>query len=609
MSQLPRPDFADEGERHGFCSSARMNEAPTTNPALQAWVQMVADHAQPDRVHWCVGTKSEGADLAGEMVRAGQLIELDPKCHPRSFLYRTHPGDVDPADATTYVSTHKSSDAGPTNRWMSRDEAQKRVWPLFQGAMRGRTMYVVPYVMGPLHSQFGSVGIEITDSPYIVLCLGLMTRMGRAALDRLGDTKHFVRGLHSTGDLSPKRRFVVHFPDESEVWSVGSGNAANALLSKKFHALRLASVQARADGWLAEHMSLVGLTNPDGETHYIAVAASNARDRGELANFAPALPGWKVESLGGDVCWMRPGDDGRLWAVNPDFGVFDSVTSLSSAAMQKSVDALPSDVIFTNVALRAGRRVWWEGQEGSLEEDEHIEDWRGATWTEHVAASPAAHPRATFAVARRNWGKESASFGRNQGVPISAIVFCGRHARSSPLVYEARTWRHGVYVGATLVSEADGVDKPRHDPMAMRDFCGYNMGDYFEHWLSVGRKLNRPPTMFHINWFRTSIDGGRIWPGGAENIRVFKWILERVEGTASARSTPLGYVPTEESFDLSGLDLPPERLMQLLAGNSSALLRQAGRALEFLGGFRERLPGALLTEHRSLIRRLQESLH
>jgi phosphoenolpyruvate carboxykinase (GTP) len=584
-----------------------MNEAPTNNRTLQAWVQMAVAHANPSRVHWCDGTKSERADIASSMVKGGQLLELDPTTHPRSFLYRSHPSDVDAAP-TTFVSTQKSTDAGPTNRWMSRDEAQRRVWPLFRDSMRGRTMYVVPYLLGPPHSRFSSVGVEITDSPYIVLCLGLMTRMGRAALDRLEHAKNFVRGLHSLGDLSPDRRFVVHFPDDAEVWSIGSGNAMNALLSKS-HALRLASAQARKEGWLAEHMSLLGLTSPGGQTQYIAVATSNSRERGESASFAPALQGWSVESLGSDVCWMRPGNDGQLWAVNPDFGVFDSVASHASGATASPSQVLSSDVVFTDVALRAGRRVWWDASKDRLDEDELIEDWRGAPWTEQAALTPAAHPGATFAVARRDWTKDSASFERNQGVPISAIVFSGHQARSSPLVYEARTWRHGVYIGATLVSEAEGVEQPRHDPMAMRDFCGYNMGDYLEHWLSIGRKLNRPPAIFHVNWFRTGSDGRRLWPGGGENIRVFKWILERVDGTASARNSPLGYVPTHESLDLEGLDLPPDRLLHLLSGNAGALLRQAGRSLEFLGRFRDHLPAPLLSEHRSLIRHLQQSLH
>jgi len=578
----------------------------SANPVLLGWVRTVAEQTEPDRVHWCAGTNAERAEIARAMVDAGQLIELDPDAHPRSFLYRTHPTDAEPIAACNFVSTHKAVDAGPTNTWISRDEAQSKVWPLFRGSMRGRTMYVVPYVLGPLHSAFTSIGVQITDSPYIVLCLGLMTRMGRAVLDRLGDTRNFVRSVHSTGDLSSERRCVVHFPDAAEAWSIGSSNTANALLSKSSHSLRIASAQAREEGWLAEHMSLFGVTNPDGQTHYIAAVASSARERAELASPTPSRTGWKLELLSRDVCWMRPGNDGQLWAMNPECGVCDSIASLNDRPCSE-LGSSSSDTLFTNVALLPGGRVWWEGL-GRLDFNERVEDWRGMPWSPRATLSPAAHPRATF-IAGRRAAQDSASFERNQGVPISAILFCGGHARSLPLVYEAKSWRHGVFVGATLTSEGDNPDQPRHDPFGMRDACGYNLGDYLEHWLAVGRKLNRPPRFFHANWFRTSADGRRLWPGGSENIRVLKWILERVDGTASARDSSLGYVPTDDSLDLAGLDLPQDRLLQLLSGNQSALLRQAGRALEFLGKFREQLPAALLAEHRSLIRRLQESLH
>jgi phosphoenolpyruvate carboxykinase (GTP) len=409
------------------------------------------------------------------------------------------------------------------------------------------------------------------------------------------------------GDLSPERRFVVHFPEIAESWAIGSANAANALLSKSSHSLRIASVQAREDGWLAEHMALLAVTNPAGQTQYIAAVAPTTRDRAELAGFTPNLPGWKLELLGNDVCWMRPGNDGQLWAMNPEAGLCDAVTSLDKAAAA-ALSSSSNDVLFTNTALLREGSVWWEGLE-SLDLNERVDDWRGMPWSPRATMSPAAHPRATFMIARRGLARGSASVERNQGVPVSAILLCGGHARSLPLVCEARTWRHGVFMGATLTSEKGSADKPWHDPFGMRDHCGYNLGDYLDHWLAVGRKLNRPPKFFQVNWFRTSAEGRRLWPGGADNIRVLKWILERVDGTASARDSSLGYVPTDDSLELSGFDLPQDRLLQLLSGNQSALLRQAGRAMEFLGRFREQLPAALLTEHRSLIRRLQESLH
>jgi phosphoenolpyruvate carboxykinase (GTP) len=578
----------------------------SANPTLLAWVRTVAEYTEPDRIRWCAGTNAERAEMTKTMVEAGQLLQLSHERYPRSFVHRTHPTDAEPVATCNFVSTPKAVDAGPTNSWLSRDEAHSAVWPLFRGSMRGRTMYVVPYALGPLQSPFVSIGVQLTDSPYIVLCLSLMNRIGRAVLERLGDSRKFVRGVHSTGDLTPERRFLIHLPDIGEAWSIGSANPANAMLSRSSHSLRIASVQAREEGWLAEHMALLGVTNPEGETQYVAAVASSTRERAELSPLAPSLPGWKLELLGTDVCWMRPGSDGRLWAMNPESGIYDNVTSLGTGS--GSAPEPPSnDMLFSNVALLPRGRVWWEGL-AALDLNERVLDWRGVPWSPRAPLAPAAHPRATF-MTRRGHGHASTSFERGQGVPISAILFCGGHARSLPLVYEARTWRHGVFVGATLTSETDSADPPRHDPFGMRDYCGYNLGDYLDHWLVVGRKLNRPPKFFQLNWFRTGADGRRLWPGGAENIRVLKWILERVDGTASARESSLGYVPTDESFDMAGLDLPQDRLLQLLTGNQPALLRQAGRSLEFLSRFREQLPGGVLAEHRSLIRRLQESLH
>ena len=584
-----------------------MIETLSTNPALLAWARTVAEHAEPNRIQWCDGTNAERAEIVRGLIDTGQLLELNSEAHPRSFIHRTHPNDAEPVATREFVATHKAVDAGPTNNWLSRDEAHGTLWPSFRGSMRGRTMYVVPYALGPLHSRFTSIGVQLTDSPYIVLCLGLMTRTGRAVLDRLGHARKFVRGVHSTGAISAERRFLVHFPDLAEAWSLGSANPESAMLSKSSHALRIASVQAREEGWLAEHMSLLGVTDPDGRTRYIAAVASNARERAELASAAVSLPGWKVELLGRDVCWMRPGDDGQLWAINPESGICDSVQSLRRGA-SAALDSSSTDALFNNVALLSGARVWWDGL-APLDFDERVLDWRGMPWSPRVAVSPAAHPRATFIAARRGLGHGSSAFERNQGVPISAILLCGGHTRSLPLVYEARTWRHGVFMGATLTSMAGDADTPRHDPFGMRDHCGYNLGDYLDHWLAVGRKLNRPPKFFQVNWHRTGADGRRLWPGGAENIRVLKWLLERVDGAASARETSLGYVPTDESLELAGLDLPQDRLLQLLTGNQPALLRQAVQALEFLGRFRAQLPAAVLSEHRSLIRRLQESLH
>jgi phosphoenolpyruvate carboxykinase (GTP) len=589
------------------------NRPLSENAALDAWIQSVAEHTRPARVHWCDGSDEERAALERQMVADGSLMELDPRAHPRSFLHRSAPTDVARTEHLTFISTPSPDDVGPTNHWMSREDAQKRVWSLFAGAMAGRTMYVVPYLMGPAGSSFSRVGVQITDSPYVVLSLRIMTRMGRVALQQLGLSDDFVRGTHSLGDLSPERRFIVHFPETLEIWSVGSGYGGNALLSKKCHALRIASVQARKEGWLAEHMTVLGLTSPEGRTHYIAAAFPSACGKTNLAMLVPSLPGWKVDTVGDDICWMFPGADGRLWAINPENGMFGVAPGTSRKTNPSAVESLSHDVIFTNVALRSGMRVWWEGH-SSLDAGEVLRDWRGEDWTAGAATTPAAHPNSRFTVALGQCPSAKGSFDLSSGVPISAILFGGRRAKLAPLVYEARSWRHGVHVGATMVSETTAaatgaVGVPRNDPMAMLPFCGYNMGDYFAHWLAVGKKLGHPPKIFHVNWFRTGEDGRPLWPGFGDNIRVLKWIVERVEGRAAARETAIGHIPHEDSLDLSGLDLPRGRLHRLLAVDGGAWLQEAGRSLGFLGQFASRLPEGLLAEHRSLLRRLYVSIH
>ncbi|WP_437274496.1 phosphoenolpyruvate carboxykinase (GTP) [Sorangium sp. So ce375] len=590
-----------------------MIEAPTTNRALRAWVQAIAEHTRPARIRWCDGSDEERATLERDMALSGSFIELDPKTHPRSFLHRSDPTDVARTEHLTFISTPRQEDAGPTNHWMSREDAQTRIWSLFAGAMKDRTMYVVPYLMGPAGSPFSRVGVELTDSPYVALNLRIMTRMGRAALRHLGAAEGFVRGIHSLGDLSPDRRFVVHFPETLEIWSIGSGYGGNALLSKKCHALRIASAQARAEGWLAEHMLILGLTSPEGRTHYLTAAFPSACGKTNLAMLVPSLPGWKVETVGDDICWMHPGSDGRLWAINPENGMFGVAPGTSPKTNPNAMRSLTHDVIFTNVALRAGRRVWWEGM-SQLDEHEVIEDWRGAKWAKGSATSPAAHPNSRFTVPLRQCPSATGSFDLATGVPISAILFGGRRSKVAPLVYEARSFRHGVYVGATMASETTAaatgsVGVLRNDPMAMLPFCGYNMGDYFAHWMAVGKRLSRPPKIFHVNWFRTGDDGRVLWPGFGDNIRVLKWILERVDGTATARESAIGLLPHEREMDLTGMDLSKDDLFQLLAVDSGAWLSEADGVLEFLRKFADRLPAGLLVEHRSLVKRLHDSLH
>jgi phosphoenolpyruvate carboxykinase (GTP) len=587
----------------------RMTSIPE-NEALKAWVTFVAEYTTPSSVHWCDGSEGELAVLRQQMVRSGTLIPLDHTAHPDSFLHRSDPSDVARTEHLTFIATGSPEDAGPTNNWMSPEDAKARVWPLFKGCMQGRTMYVVPYLLGPPGSSFSRVGVELTDSPYVVASLRTMTRMGRVALERLGRSIDYVKGIHSLGDLSPERRFIVHFPALKSVWSIGSGYGGNALLCKKSHALRIASVEARSEGWLAEHMAVIGITNPKGIKHYIAAAFPSGCGKTDLATLAPSLPGWEIETVGDDICWMHVGKEGRLWAINAEAGMFGLACDTSPNKSPNVMRSLTHDVIFTNVALRKDRTPWWEGKE-PLRGDEVLEDWRGVPWTKDCGR-PAAHPNARFTVSLSQCPTATHAHEDRLGVPISAIVFGGRRARVAPLVYEARSWRHGVYIGATMVSETTpaavgAVGVPRNDPMAMLPFCGYNMGDYFAHWLSVGRKLRHPPKIFHANWFRTTPEGKNLWPGFGENIRVLAWMLARVDGTVAARTTPIGRVPADGSLDLSGLDVTRDRLEQLLEVNVADWRQEAERSGAFLSRFGRRLPRALANEQRALVDRLEKT--
>ena len=546
------------------------------------------------------------------MLQDGTLLPLDAKAHPGSFLHRSDPTDVARTEHLTFISTPRREDVGPTNNWMSRQDAEQRVWSLLGGAMKGRTMYVVPYLMGPAGSKASRIGVQLTDSAYVALSLRIMTRMGAVALGQLGGAADFVRGVHSLGDLSPERRFVVHFPETSEIWSVGSGYGGNALLSKKCHALRIASVQGRKQGWLAEHMLILGLTSPEGRTHYVAAAFPSACGKTNLAMLVPGLPGWKVDTVGDDICWMHVGPDGRLWAINPENGMFGVAPGTSLRTNPNAMRSLDRDVLFTNVALRPDGRVWWEGME-KLGAGEALTDWKGQDWTEGASATPAAHPNSRFTAPIKQCPSALGTFDHPQGVPISAILFGGRRAKLAPLVYEARSWQHGVYVGATMVSETTAaatgaVGVPRNDPMAMLPFCGYDMGDYFQHWLDMGKRLENPPKIFHINWFRTGEDGRYLWPGFGDNIRVLKWILDRVEGHGGAIATPIGATPSAAALDIAGLDVSPVALAQMLSVDSAAWLQEAGRGLDFLGRFGVRLPRALVEEHVGLVQRLHDAV-
>jgi phosphoenolpyruvate carboxykinase (GTP) len=570
------------------------------------WVRSVARHTKPRAIHWCDGTEGEASRLEAEMMYRRSLIPLDAYRFPHCFLYRSDPSDVACSEHLTFVCSDAREDAGPTNNWMSPSDATRMVWPLLDGSMIGRTMYVVPYLLGPLRSPHSRVGLLVTDSLYAVLNLRLMTRMGRGALEYLLSSPGFVRGIHSLGDLSPDRRYLCHFPATQTIWSIGSGYGGNALLSKTSHALRLASVQALHEGWLAEHMLIIGVTNPRGVTQYLAAALPSACGKTNLALLAPSLPGWTIETIGNDVCWMHPGADGRLWAINPDAGLFGIAPGTSANTNPNAMSALTHDVLFTNVALRADQTPWWEGM--GEPPGEGLQDWRGRPWKKG-SAEPAAHPDASFTVPLTNCPTVGHGMRDARGVPISAILFGGRRGTVTPLVYEAFDWPHGVYIGATMASETTAaatgaVDVLRNDPMAMQPFCGYNMADYWAHWLTIGQRLTRPPRIFHVNWFRTGADRRFLWPGFGENIRVLKWITERVNGDVGARHAPIGYMPYEDDLDIGGSDISITDLEELLDVDPLIWLEEARRSDTFLAKFGDRLPLTLHTQQRELVQRL-----
>ncbi|MCC6647956.1 MAG: phosphoenolpyruvate carboxykinase (GTP) [Polyangiaceae bacterium] len=576
------------------------------NEALSRWVEEVKALCEPDQVVVCDGSEAERDRLIELSLRDGSLLQVNPATYPNSYFHRSSPTDVARTEHLTFICCEKKDDAGPTNNWMAPDDARAKLTPLFKGAMKGRTMYVVPYLMGPVGSPSSRVGVEITDSAYVVLNMRVMTRMGAVAVDALGDRADFVRGLHSTGDLSPERRFICHFPETRTIWSIGSGYGGNALLGKKCHALRIASAQGRAEGWMAEHMLILGLTSPAGETHYIAAAFPSACGKTNLAMMVPSLPGWKVTTVGDDIAWLRVGDDGRLWAINPEAGMFGVAPGTGSKTNPNAMASVKHDAIFTNVALTPSNEPWWEGMDG--DPPETATDWQGRPWT-RGSGEKAAHPNSRFTVPAKNCPSVTADIDAPSGVPISAIIFGGRRAKAAPLVFESLDWQHGVFVGATMVSETTAaatgaVGVPRNDPMAMLPFCGYNMGDYFGHWLAMGKKASNPPKVFHVNWFRTGPDGKFLWPGFGDNVRVLKWITDRIAGRAEAKRTPVGLVPTPSSLDLSGLGIGDEKLPHLLDVDAATWKAELELQRAFLTKFGDRLPKELWSEHAALEQRL-----
>jgi len=570
---------------------------PSLSSEVAKWVEQVRQLTQAKAVHWCDGSDAEVRELTQQLEKSGDLKQLNQQEFPGCHIAHSHPSDVARVEHLTFICTKTQEDAGPNNNWMAPAEARAKMHALFSGCMKDRTLYVVPYCMGPVDSPYARCGVEITDSAYVVLNMAIMTRMGRPALERIAREGTFVKGLHSIGELDPERRFIMHFPDDLEIQSFGSGYGGNALLGKKCHALRIASYQARTEGWLAEHMLIVGLQSPQGETHYVACAFPSACGKTNLAMLIPpgSMPGWKVFTVGDDIAWLTPGPDGRLWAINPESGYFGVVPGTNPETNKNAYDMIRSDTLFTNVALTADNQPWWEG----LSTGKPVIDWKGNPYD--PANGPAAHPNSRFTVAAKKnpaYSKESES---PRGVPISALVFGGRRRELAPLVYEARDWKHGVLVGASVASETTAaatakVGVVRRDPMAMLPFCGYNFADYWQHWLNIGGALKNPPRIYHVNWFRRDATGKFLWPGYGENLRVLEWILGRCAGKVQANETAIGNLPRPQDLNTRGLDISSSDLQALLSVEPELWKKEVADIRAYLATYGKRLPAELVKQ-------------
>ena len=582
----------------------------TTNKKLLQWVDDMAAMTQPDKVVWIDGSEQQLDALRAEACQTGEITKLNDEELPGCYYHRTNPNDVARVEHRTFICCSDKQDAGPTNNWMAPQEAYAMATDIFTGAMKGRTMYVIPYSMGAVASPFAKAGIELTDSIYVVLNMNIMTRIGASVLDKLGDSDDWVRGLHGKCEMDEEKRYILHFPEDNTIWSCNSGYGGNVLLGKKCFALRIASYQGLRENWMAEHMLLMGIENPKGEIHYVAAAFPSMCGKTNLAMMIPPesyrRKGYKVWCVGDDIAWIRPGADGRLWAVNPEAGFFGVAPGTGKKSNPNALETVQKDTIFTNVALKDDGTVWWEGLNDSP--PEHALDWKGRPWTP-ACTEKGAHPNARFTAPARNCPCISPRWEDPQGVPLSAIIFGGRRAKTAPLVYQARDWQHGVFVGSIMASEttaaaSGAVGVVRRDPMAMLPFCGYHLGDYLNHWLQMGKLVSNPPEIFHVNWFRLNDDGKFIWPGYGENFRVLEWIIRRCLGEVGAETTPIGFTAKPEDIDLEGLDYSiapgkpfgPADLKEILSVEKAYWRDDAAGIREFFGKLDGRLPAQIAEE-------------
>lgn len=585
--------------------------APTANKHILSWIDKMAEITKPDRIIWIDGSEAQLNELRELAVREGTMIKLNDEQLPGCYLHRTDPNDVARVEDRTFICCEKEEDAGPTNHWMEPTAMYEKLYALYDGSMKGRTMYVIPYSMGVIGSPFAKYGIELTDSTYVVLNMAIMTRIGTAVLDALGDNSDFIKGLHSYATLDNENKYIVHFPQDNTIMSINSNYGGNVLQGKKCFALRIASNLGRSEGWMAEHMLILGIQNPKGEIRYVSAAFPSACGKTNLAMLIPPegyrKKGWKAWCVGDDIAWLRVGEDGRLWAVNPEHGFFGVAPGTNAKSNFNALECTKRGTIYTNVALNpADNTVWWEGL--TKEAPETLIDWNGLEW-HRGDEKKAAHPNSRFTAPAQNCPCLSAEYENPQGVPISAIIFGGRRAKTAPLVYQSRDWNHGVFVGSTMASEttaaaAGAVGVVRRDPMAMLPFCGYHMADYWQHWLDMGKTIPNPPKIFNVNWFRTDDEGHFIWPGFGDNLRVLEWIIARAFDEADAVETPIGYEPKAEDINIEGLDITTDTIRGLLKVDRQLWLDEVAGIKEFYAKFGDKVPHELLVE----LERLEHNL-